>query len=270
MFLVAHLSDLHLDGSPRTHERLLAVGRALAALKRAPDLIVVTGDLVEGKGEPGAEYAFLRNVLDSGTPTFFCPGNHDDRAVFRRELLPDRSAAPHAPINQKAKVGAATLLLLDSSVPGEDYGTLTPETLLWLSHQLLALPSGEPVLIALHHPPIAILHPSIDAIGLRDPERLVAVLRRYPHTAALLCGHTHTASATELASTWPVRVAPGISSSLRFPWETGDARPLVWDELAPPGLAFHVFDDQWCCTTHFRTVEESPPYSASSTKAAES
>ena len=47
------------------------------------------------------------------------------------------------------------------------------------------------------------------------------------------------------------RIAPGVVSTLRLPWE-GDG-PLV-DLRQPPGVAFHVYDAAGQLTTHYRVV----------------
>jgi hypothetical protein len=45
-------------------------------------------------------------------------------------------------------------------------------------------------------------------------------------------------------------VAPGVVSTLRLPWEHGE----VLDHGLPPAIAFHVLDDEWRLTTHYRLV----------------
>ena len=49
----------------------------------------------------------------------------------------------------------------------------------------------------------------------------------------------------------PLRIAPGVVSTLRMPWE-GEGR--LTDQLQPPGIAFHVYDDSGLLTTHYRVV----------------
>jgi uncharacterized protein len=68
---VAHLSDFHL-GLPSRGER--AVKRAVEwVARRAPDLVVITGDLVSRRsGEPE-----LRELLAGLGPSFAVLGNHD-------------------------------------------------------------------------------------------------------------------------------------------------------------------------------------------------
>jgi hypothetical protein len=63
-----------------------------------------------------------------------------------------------------------------------------------------------------------------------------------------LCGHAHTPAAATFGGV-PLRVAPGVFSTLVVPWEGG----LILDEQAPPGVAIHVFDGGGL-TTHYRVV----------------
>jgi Icc protein len=76
------------------------------------------------------------------------------------------------------------------------------------------------------------------------------VLHRHPQVVAVLCGHAHTPAATTFAGR-PLLAAPGVVSTLRFPWEPGDA---VLDHDLPPALAYHVIDDDRGVTTHYRAV----------------
>jgi 3',5'-cyclic AMP phosphodiesterase CpdA len=61
------------------------LGEAISHLQqidRRPDLVLVTGDLVD-KGE-AQEYAVARELLDGiGIPFLVIPGNHDNRENFR-------------------------------------------------------------------------------------------------------------------------------------------------------------------------------------------
>ena len=102
----------------------------------------------------------------------------------------------------------------------------------------------------MHHPPVTLGIPFVDAIRQGDGHRLQDVLRRHEQVVAVLCGHAHTA-----ASTWfggrQLLIAPGVASTVLLPAErpTGD----VLDDDAPAGVAFHLLDDGRL-TTHFRVV----------------
>ncbi|MEU8377888.1 metallophosphoesterase [Streptosporangium sp. NPDC048865] len=180
-----------------------------------------------------------------------CPGNHDERAAFRRHLLgrPETTA----PINQVHRAAGVVIALCDSSVPGRDEGFLEDETLTWLEDTLARTPARVPVLVGFHHPPARLHIPFVDGIRQFGAERLAAIADRHPNLAAFLRGHAHTAAATVFAGR-PLLVAPGVVSTTRLPWEHR-AHPEDHVHLdRPPALAFHLLDDEGRLTTHYRCV----------------
>lgn len=256
MFALAHLSDLHLRGDAGATERVRVVRDHLGGLLHQVDAVLVTGDVTDA-GDP-ADYAAAVELfagLGERLPVLFCPGNHDERTAFRRGLLGadgegDGDAA--GPVDQAYEIAGVDLLLLDSSVPGDPSGELADATLEWLERQLSA--SDRPALLALHHPPAPLGMPALDAIRLRSPERLEAIVRAHDRVAAVLCGHAHTAAATTFAGR-PLRAAPGVTSTVLLPWEVGD-RYATSTEL-PPALAFHLLDGG-VLTTHYRALPLPP------------
>jgi 3',5'-cyclic AMP phosphodiesterase CpdA len=105
------------------------------------------------------------------------------------------------------------------------------------------------VFVCFHHPPATLHYPLLDSIRQHGEDRLAALAARHPNLAAFLCGHGHTAAATEFAGR-PLRVAPGVLSTLRLEWEPSDELELF---DAPPGVAFHVYDEGRL-VTHYRVV----------------
>ncbi|MET7460274.1 metallophosphoesterase [Nonomuraea sp. NPDC005501] len=248
MIVIAHLSDTHLDGTPRAAERTRKVAEFVDRLPYELDAVLVTGDIADhGRAE---EYEEARKLLDLRHPTFLCPGNHDDRAEFRRVLLGEPPTA--GPVNQVHRTAGAVYALCDSTVPGEDGGLLAGETLDWLEGVLDE--ADAPVFVAFHHQPIPLRHAVADTMGLAEPDRLAALVSRHPRVAAVLCGHCHMAVASTFAGR-PLRAAPGVVSALVLPWEEGaDAMATCVDYEAPVSLAFHVLDDDGVLTTHYRAL----------------
>ncbi|WP_330304371.1 MULTISPECIES: metallophosphoesterase [unclassified Streptomyces] len=248
MIVIAHVSDLHIDNSPRSIDRTRAVMAYLEDLPYDLDALLVTGDIAD-HGLP-SEYAETRGLLASRHPVVVCPGNHDERAAFREHLLGDAAATP-GPVNQVHHTPGLTLAVCDSSVPGKDHGHLDDETLTWLDGVLTE--TTNPVLVAFHHPPATLNTPYVDGIRLFDEQPLAALAARHPHLTAFLTGHAHTPAATTFAGR-PLLVAPGVVSTLRLPWERR-AHPDDHVHLdLPPALAFHVLDAEGRLTTHFRSV----------------
>jgi 3',5'-cyclic AMP phosphodiesterase CpdA len=244
MLLIAHLSDIHV-GRPRAVERTERVMRYLHGLRRAPDVVLVTGDLAQHGAE--TEYQQVRDALSSPLPVLLCPGNHDDRPAYRQVLLGEGAAG--SPINSAHTVAGAVFAMCDSTIPGRNEGVLADETLDWLADLLGRTGPDVPVFVCFHHPPVVLHHELLDSIRQSGEDRLATLAARHPNLAAFLCGHGHTAAAAEFAGR-PLRVAPGVVSTLWLEWETADA---LEDTDAPPGVAFHVYD-QGRLVTHYRVV----------------
>ncbi|MGI8331727.1 metallophosphoesterase [Actinomadura scrupuli] len=247
MIVFAHLSDTHLDGTPRSTARTTAVMDYLNGLPYDLDAVLVTGDVTD-HGLP-AEYEQARTMLASRHPVLACPGNHDVRTAFRQVLLGE--PAGDGPVNRVHRTDAGVFALCDSSIPGRDDGHLADETLTWLETVLDGTPRDLPVIVAFHHPPVVLHSPPLDAIRQFGEHRLAGLIGHHPNVVALLCGHAHSPAATTFAGR-PLLVAPGVVSTLTLPWE----RPAdgVVDHRLPPALAFHVLDDDRRLTTHYRVV----------------
>ncbi|MFI2432791.1 metallophosphoesterase [Streptomyces sp. NPDC018693] len=250
MLVLAHISDLHLDGTARATERAERVRDRLWSLPGEVDALLVTGDIADHGAEAEYEEAARLLGLTDGSaplPVLTCPGNHDSRAPYRKALLGQPAA--EGPVNSVRVFPGGAVLMCDSSIPGEDDGALADETYDWIEDTLDGLDAGTPALLAFHHPPVALHHPLPDAYQLADPDRLAALLERRPEIAGLVTGHAHTPAATAFAGR-PLVVGPGVTWTLRLPWEGRQ----VADREAPVGLAFHVLDDERRLTTHFRTA----------------
>ncbi|MEV0650668.1 phosphodiesterase [Phytomonospora sp. NPDC050363] len=212
MASIAHLSDPHVTTGPLAAE---PTARLRAALDRAraldPALVVITGDLVEhGRAE---EYAALREILDGFAPLpHLVAGNHDDPAALAAAFGMDatRYVADHP---------AATLVVLDSTVPGAPGGLLGDEQLAWLDAALTRRP-GRPAFVAVHHPPIAVGLPVLDGMRLADGPALAEVVARHPQVARVLCGHVHRAITAPFAGT-TLAVAPSTFRQSELPRRGG-------------------------------------------------
>lgn len=196
--IVAQLTDLHLvprgqlcQGQVYTCANLERVIDRLKALVPAPDVVLITGDLVDrGSME---EYRLLRELLDRlPMPYYLVPGNHDHRArlleVFtERDYLPppDSTDVLYA-INDYP----VRLIGLDTALRGEPYGRLCDTRLAWLEHTLAEQPE-KPTLIFMHHPPFATGIRWIDAAGLYGGRAMEAIVARHPQVQRVLCGHAH-------------------------------------------------------------------------------
>ena len=218
---------------------MASLARGRAPLDLAPD----TGDVAD-HGLPG-QYEQARSLLTGPWPVLICPGNHDERAAFRR-VLPGGEA--DLPINQVHRMPGAVFALCDATIPANDDGYLADETLAWLDTELGADPAT-PAFVVLHHQPVLLHTVTSDVIRLSGEDRLAAVIGRHPLVVAVLCGHAHSAAATTFAGR-PLLVAPGVVSTSALPWEERDRADLT----APPAVAYHVLGDDGRLITHYRPV----------------
>ncbi|MER5938266.1 phosphodiesterase [Streptomyces sp. NPDC001928] len=239
MTVLAHLSDLHLDGGAESADRVRRVVEYLTALPGTVDAVLITGDIADHGTE--AEYHQARELLaplHDRHPVLLCPGNHDSRPQFREVLL-GLPAGP-APVDEVHDIGGVRILMCDSSVPGRPEGALEPQTLRWLDDTLAAAPD-RPTFVAFHHPPTPLGLPYIDGIALREPTALAKALERHDQVLAVLCGHAHTAATTAFAGR-PLLCAPGIASTALLPWEQGPEDSWKTHE-APLALTFHLYEE---------------------------
>jgi 3',5'-cyclic-AMP phosphodiesterase len=245
--LLAHISDLHINGTPRAGARLGQVMDRLRELPVPPDAVLVTGDIAD-HGDP-AEYRAAAALLAAPFPFLACPGNHDSRSALRTALLEEADSS--APVNHAYQVGGVTVLMCDSTIPGEDGGRLADATLAWIE-DALADAGGSPAVLAFHHPPVPVHHPMPDSMSLANPGDLADLLGRHPEVIAVLGGHAHTAAASVLAAR-PVLLAPAVTWTLVMPPDPARLADLAAD----PGFALHTVEDGKI-TTHFRTAAGEP------------
>jgi len=240
MFLLAQLSDPHVGaawGDRDPQARLAAaVDSVLAVQPRPPGAVLVTGDLADRGTD--AEYARVRELLAPlGAQVYAVAGNHDDRAALRRAFgLPGAGAEP---VQYAADLGPLRLVVLDTTIPGEDAGELDTARLAWADAELARAP-GTPTVVAMHHPPLVTGVPVWDELGLGADGRrgLADVLARHPQVQRVVAGHLHRTMTGTLAGR-PVVTVPSTYVQGRLDF---DARSF---ELAdePPAFALHALAD---------------------------
>ena len=243
MFVVAHISDLHFNGTRFNRSRIQSTLSYINARAAGIDVLLVTGDLAD-EGVP-SEYREAYGVLESPLPMLITAGNHDVREPFSATLL---GAETSGPINHARRVGDVLFLMCDSSVPGRNDGYIDDQTIAWMSAQLEAEDPHTPVFVAFHHPPVELHMPFMDSIRQTGEERLVPLVERHPNIVAFLCGHAHTPAVTRFADR-PLCVAPGVASTLNLPFEGTE----IVNRGQPPGIAFHIYD-KGRLVTHYRSV----------------
>jgi len=190
--LLAHLSDPHLTTGPLAGGPAAglhaALGRLLG-LPTRPDAAVITGDLTD-HGDPD-EYHLLTELLTGiPLPVYLAAGNHDDRDALLDAFAETTHLAGGDQAHYAVDLPGATLIVLDSLLPGQGAGRLGTDQLAWLDTELSQRPEI-PALIAVHHPPVPVGIPFLDGIRLLDADALADVVGAHPHVVRVLCGHVH-------------------------------------------------------------------------------
>ena len=256
--ILAHLTDLHIrpPGLPayrvvettKLAERAL---RAVAALRPRPDAVVISGDLTDCG--LAAEYALLAAMLRrhlSDVPVYVIPGNHDRGDELRAGLAGWPGVGSHPEFVQYVVDDLPVrLVMLDSVVPGQGYGTLCEARLTWLEEALSAAPDRRTMLV-LHHPPILCGLGLADAIALQQPERLAVVLARHPQVERILCGHHHRPITGRIANAI-VCVAPAVVHQAEFTLQD-DLGRFVFE---PPAFMLHLLLPDGQIASHTVMVE---------------
>ena len=243
--LIAHLSDPHITTGPLAAEPAAGLYRALGrvlALDPLPDCVVVTGDLVD-HGRPD-EYAALRETIGGfPLPLHLAIGNHDDRdamlAAYGGGPLLAGSPSAHYSVDYPA----ATVVVLDSWVPGSLAGRLGEQQLGWLD-DVLGARRDVPALVCLHHPPIPVGIPGMDEIRLLDGAGLAEVVTRHPHVVRVLAGHLHRVVSAGFAGSL-LSVAPSTYRQVDLCMLTGRELGFVAE---PTAFLLHALADGGCVT----------------------
>lgn len=243
--VIAQFSDLHVmtEGlfSRQGIDTTAGLARCIAhlqALDCRPDVLLLSGDLVNDGTV--AEYQRLRTLLgDLRMPLLLMPGNHDRRAALRQVFGDHGYLGSSGTMQYCHDVRGLRLIALDTVVEGEESGSLDVTQLNWLERLLQGHPQ-RPVMIFMHHPPMATGFSRMDRIALAAPaaERLSRVIAAHPQVRAVCCGHVHR-SAQTLWRSIPVSVCPSTAFQARLRLDDGEFEAAA-DE--PPAYQVHYWN----------------------------
>jgi 3',5'-cyclic AMP phosphodiesterase CpdA len=256
---LVQITDLHIKPRGRLAYRKVDTAQcletAVAAVLRirpTPDLVLVTGDLVDA-GRP-EEYGLLKEILSPiRLPLFLMPGNHDARGPLRQGFPEHRYLGTDGQVHYAIEDFPVRILALDSLVDGQGGGRLGVAQLEWLDRRLAEQPD-RPTIVAVHHPPFMTGIGHMDRIGLEDAAGLAAVIRRYPQVERVLSGHLHRAIQTRFAGTL-ASTAPSTAHSVALDL-TPDA-PSAFS-LEPPGYQIHWYDSAAGLISHTAAIGDWP------------
>jgi 3',5'-cyclic AMP phosphodiesterase CpdA len=235
-FRVAQVSDPHIGGEWGGTDPvagLTTVLDAVRALPDHPDVLLVTGDLVDNGTDE--EYALVQQLLSAvPAPVYVLPGNHDRREGLRARFgLPGEASAP---VQYTADLGPLRLVALDTTIPGRAAGELDSERLGWLDAELARAPE-QPTLLAMHHPPALTGIAPWDEIGLATSSRaaLEEMVAHHPQVQRVVAGHIHQPLVATLGGR-PVLTTPSTYVQARADFSDPDLQLGP----GPSGFAVHA------------------------------
>ncbi len=273
--LIAQLTDTHIKPKGRlayqrvdTAAYLRRSVSHLLGMPQQPDVVVVTGDLVD-QGLP-EEYAHLRELLAPlRQPVLLIPGNHDDRQAMRTHLVGvhgwhsagERARAEALPspgfwqFNLKAPGWPLRIIGLDTVLIGESAGELCVERLAWLREQL-SDDRNTPTLILMHHPPFKTGIGHMDEIGLTGAAAFNQLVSEHPQVELILCGHLHRTIRATVGGR-ACMTAPSTAHTVRLDLDPL-ARALFC--LEPSGYLLHWTVGQGVVSHHVSAGEYPGPF----------
>ena len=249
--LIAQLSDPHIRPEGALYQGVADSNRmfseALAhvhALDRRPDLLVITGDLVD-EGRP-EEYAMVRELLSaSRIPFLAIPGNHDHRENFRLAFHDQPCLPADGPLHWCIDDHPVRLIGLDSCPAGKHHGHIDAQGLAWLA-RVLAQDTAKPTLLMLHHPPFMSGISYMDMYRYMEVQQLEDVVRAAPNIELVLCGHVHRTMLRRWAGT-VVCACPSTTTEIDLQLAP-DAQPQ--SHIGPRGCMLHLWDGAHGMVSH--------------------
>jgi 3',5'-cyclic AMP phosphodiesterase CpdA len=218
MTLLVQITDTHilspgelLYGTTDTAAHLSEVVRQINAMRPKPDVVLVTGDIVE-EGETKGYQHFIDLVNPLEMPVYVIPGNHDNPQA----MLQAFADTPYFPATDNTFQYVVEdfpfrILALNSHCDGTELPEFGEQRLAWLKDQLNS--SDKPVLIAIHHPPMTTGIELIDMGGSDWFQELKLVLAEHGQVKLVICGHCHTDLCGQVGQV-RVYMAPATSHQL--------------------------------------------------------
>ena len=244
MTLLVQITDTHivergtlLYGQADTARHLAETVSEINAMRPWPDLVLITGDLVE---HPVPQtYGHFRDLISPlEMPVYLMPGNHDDPAIMC-DFFRDTPLFPGEPPHYQYAIegpGFRTLAL-NSHYDGSELPFFGARRLQWLQYELES--SDQPTLIAIHHPPMKTGVGFIDMVGEQRHRELGELLTSHPQAIKVICGHGHL-DLNGMLGNIPVQMVGSIAHQL-IAGRVIDIAPS-FDNVRIPPMLHHWLD----------------------------
>jgi 3',5'-cyclic AMP phosphodiesterase CpdA len=244
--LLVQITDTHvvergtlLYGQADTARHLAETVSAIDSMHPRPDLVLITGDLVERPGP--VTYSHFRDLIAPlEMPVYLMPGNHDSPEIMCDFFSETPMFPGKAPTFQYAIEGPDfRTLMLNSHYDNSELPHLGPRRLQWLEKELAH--SEQPTLIAIHHPPMKTGVGFIDMVGEQWYLGLGDILLSSPQVIKVICGHGHLDLNGRMGHI-PVQMIGSIAHQL-IAGRALDVAPSFDNVPAPPVLHHWIDDD---------------------------
>lgn len=255
--IIAQITDLHIgfhgeDEICQNSEKLQSVISELNAQILKPDVLLITGDLVE-IGENWAYEKLQQQLKTVGCPIIWALGNHDDRDAFAKTF--PKAKFNNGFLQYAVEDWPLRIVTLDTLKPEYHGGYLCEKRLDWLDKTLSEKPS-QPTLIAMHHPPI---NTGIAWMTEREDAQWILnfreIIKKHNHVVHITAGHIHR-SIFRKFDDLTITVCPAIASEVSLELapidpDVPDNRPLL--NASFPGYCLHHWNGK-TLTTHSANV----------------
>ena len=254
--LIAQITDLHI-GFDRNNPHELNVRRLnmvidqLSAMDPRPDVLLVSGDLVENADDHRADRHMEALVKRWQGPLLWAVGNHDSREHFLsvlREVVSDENGF----IQYEAELNDLRFVVVDTLDPGRHGGMICEKRGKWLKARLREK-KDMPTIVVLHHPPVDTGIAWMSALPSENwVQRLETIIKPAKQVVALICGHVHRPISTSFAGK---RLVVAASTAPQVALDLEDVDPQHPDGRAliiadAPAYALHYWDGR-SLLTHF-------------------
>ena len=257
--LIAQITDLHI-GFDRNNPHELNVRRLnvvidqLNEMNPKPDLLIVSGDLVEN-GDDKRAYRHMESLVKRWQGALlWAVGNHDSREGLL-EVLPEVPTDEHGFIQYEAEQGGLRFVVVDTLDPGRHGGMVCELRTKWLRARLREK-KEVPTIVVMHHPPVDTGITWMSALPCEEwVQRVEKVIRPAKQVVAVLAGHVHRPIATGFAGK---RLVVAASTAPQIALDFEDVDPLHPDGRAliiadAPAYAIHYWDGS-TLLSHFESA----------------
>lgn len=189
------ISDLHLCennervGGQHCNEVFKRGWEMLQAPLARADFLIIAGDIAQQGSFK--TYQYLQALThDLSHRLLLTVGNKDNRDQLIQAFGSDH-CCDTGHIQAVRHTDDASVLVLDSLLPGSPEGQLCERRIDWLVKQLQCA-DGRPLIVALHHPPVNLGLSELDEVALKTGrDNLLNLLRNYSGPSLIVSGHHH-------------------------------------------------------------------------------